>query len=61
MFVGGVVVQHHVDLQIRRYVGIDLLEKLQPLSVPMARLALGDDAAVQNVEGRKQRVVPWRL
>ena len=55
MFVGGVVVQHHMNLQIWCYVGIDLLEKFQPLHVPVARLAMGDDGAVQNVERRKWR------
>ena len=55
MFVGGVVVQHHMDLQIWRDSGIDLFEKLQPLDMPVARLALRDHASVQNVERRKQR------
>ena len=55
MFVGGVVVQHHVDLQIWRYRGIDLLEKPQPLNVPVTCLALRDDTAIQNIERRKQR------
>ena len=53
MFVSGVVVQHHMNLQIWRYVGIDLLQKFQPLHVPVARLALRDDGAVQNVGRRK--------
>lgn len=38
MFVGGVVVQHHINLQIWRYGSIDLLEKFQLLPVPVARL-----------------------
>ena len=40
MLVGGVVVQHHMDLQVSRDVGIDLLEEFQPLNVAVAWLAL---------------------
>ena len=58
VFVGGIVVQNHVNLQNRLYVGIDLLEKLQPLNVPMALLVLRDDRAIENVDCRKQRGRP---
>jgi len=55
MFVGSAVVQHQMNLQIWRYVAVDLLEKFQLLHVPVARLALGGDGTVQNVERLKWR------
>ena len=43
-----------MDLQLRRYAGIDLLEKLQPLNMAVAWLALADDAPIQNIERGNQ-------
>jgi hypothetical protein len=54
MFMGRVVVQHHMNLQIRRDGGVDLLEKVQPPNMPVALLALRDDAAIENIERREQ-------
>ena len=61
MFVGGVVVQHHMILQVGRDVGIDLLEEFQPLNVGVAWLALRDDTASRMLSAANSVGVPWRL
>jgi hypothetical protein len=54
VFVSGVVVNDQVHIEVGRNLCVDVAQKAQKLLVPMARLALGDDAAVGHVERRKQ-------
>ena len=61
MFVGGVVVGDQMQSFLLGRLALDLAQELQPLDVPMAGLALGDDLAVQNMSVANNVVVPLRL
>jgi hypothetical protein len=51
---GGIVVDDQMKVEIGRGLMIDQLEKMQELSVPMARHASPDNPAVQHVQRREQ-------
>jgi hypothetical protein len=55
MFVRGVVVDDQVQIEFGRRLGVDFLEKLQPLLMTMPRHALGDQAAFGQLDRSKQR------
>src|SRR5262245_50346070 len=61
MFVGSVVVDHEVQVDIGRHGGIDALQEAQELLVAMARPALREDLSVGDVECREEgrRAVPF--
>jgi dihydroxyacetone kinase len=54
MLVRPVVINDEMHIEPRRDAGIDLLQEPEKLLVPMARLALGNDLAVGDVECREQ-------
>lgn len=54
VFVSGVVVNDQVHSEVGRNLRVDVAQKAQELLVSMARLALGDDAAIGHIERRKQ-------
>src|SRR5207249_8547485 len=54
-FVGRVVVQHDMDIEIGRHFLFHLVEKLQEFFTSMTRQATADDLAVQDIEGGEQR------
>ena len=54
MLVGGVVVDHQMNLEIGRHVAVDMLQKGQKLLVPVARATLGEHPTVGDVERGKQ-------
>ena len=60
MFVGGVVVDDQMQIQARRSLAIHLAQELQKLFVAVAVEALPNNAAIENVERRKEsrRSVP---
>jgi hypothetical protein len=45
VFVGGVVVNHQVDVESGRHIGVDVPQKAQELLVAMAGATLGEDLA----------------
>ena len=51
MFVGGIVVDHEMDIEIGWHVGVDMTEETQEFLVPMMGLALSEHLAVGDVEG----------
>src|SRR5258708_35911750 len=53
--VGRVIVHDEMNVQIVRDGGFDLIEKLAELCGAMASIALADDPAGCDVEGRKER------
>src|SRR5579872_4754924 len=53
-FMGGVVVNHEMEVEALRGLLIDQPQKAQELAMPMARQASADDLAVQHVERREQ-------
>ncbi len=55
MFVGGVVVHHQVHIDVGQDVAVQVLEKGQEFLMTMAGFALRDHAAIQDVEGGKER------
>jgi hypothetical protein len=55
MFMGGVVIQDHMDQSADRNLGLDLVEEANELLVPVALHALPDDRAIEHVERRKKR------
>jgi hypothetical protein len=59
-FVGAVVVEDEMDVEIRRHLLFHLVEEPDQLFAAMARQATADDLAIQDVEGGKQgsRSVP---
>ena len=54
MFVCGVVIQDQMQVAVGRRLHLDELQKLQPLLMAMTILALSNERAVGDVEGRKQ-------
>ena len=54
MLVGGVVVGDQMDVEIGRDVAVEMIKKGEELLMPMARLALRDDRAVEHVERGEQ-------
>ena len=57
-FVGSVVVHHDVDIDVRWHAGLDDIEEVDEVRCPMTLVALADDAAGTDVEGREQRRCP---
>ena len=55
MLVGGVVVGDQMDRKPGRHIAVEVIKKGAKFLVPMARLALSDDRAVEHVERREQR------
>jgi hypothetical protein len=53
--VGGVVVEGDVDGRADRHLGLDGVEEADKLLVAVPLHVLADDAAVEHVEGGKQR------
>jgi hypothetical protein len=49
VLVRGIVVSDQMQRLILGRLAVDLLEELQPLGVAVARLALGNDLAVQHI------------
>jgi hypothetical protein len=60
MLVGGVVVDDEMDIELGWHVGLDVTQEGEELLMAMAGFALGDDRAVEHVEGGDRVVVPWR-
>ena len=54
VFMRRVVVQHEVDSQVGRHVGIDLFQKLEIFLMTMATLAGREHLACGNIECSKQ-------
>ena len=46
MFVGRVVIDDQMQVQLRRCLGIDLFQELQPLLMPVSWLAFCDDPSL---------------
>ena len=55
MLVSGVVVDDKMDVELGRYIGLDMPQEGEELLMTMAGFALGDDRAVEHVEGSEQR------
>ena len=54
MLVRGVVVDDEMDVELGRHIGLDVAQECEELLVTMAGFALGDDRAVEHVEGGEQ-------
>src|ERR1700731_2914228 len=54
MLVSRVVVSDQVEFKIGRNVSLEMLQKAQEFLMAMARLALGDNPAVDDVQGREE-------
>ena len=54
MLVGGVVVDDEMDVELGRHIGLDVTQEGEELLMTMARFALGEDRAVEHVEGGEQ-------
>ena len=54
MLVGGVVVDDEMDVELGRHIGLDVTQEGEELLMTMAGFALGDDRAVEHVEGGEQ-------
>src|SRR5271167_2783612 len=55
MLMRRVVVSDQVQFKVGRNVSIEMLQKAQEFLMAMARLALGDDSPVDDVERREER------
>ena len=51
ILVGGVVVDDEMDVELGRRIGLDVAQKGEEFLMTMAGFALGDDRAVEHVEG----------
>src|SRR3989442_5260438 len=54
--VGAIVIEDQMDLTAARDRVVNALQELQELAVPMTRQAASNHRAVEDVEGREQRV-----
>ena len=54
MFVGGVIVDDKMHVEILGHTGIDVSQEGEELLMSVARLALGDDFTIGDIECRKQ-------
>ena len=54
VLVGSVVVDDEMDVELDRHIGLDVTQEGQELLMTMARFALGNDRAVEHVEGGEQ-------
>ena len=54
VFVGSVGIDHQMNVQMRRYLSLDVAKKLEKFLRPMARLTLRYDLSALDVERRKQ-------
>ena len=55
MFVRGVVIHDQMQVEIGRSLGVDLLEKLQPLLMAMPQGPFGQDFSIQIIQRREER------
>jgi hypothetical protein len=55
-----VIVDDEVDIECRRYIGVDMFEKVEELLVAMLCATLGEDSRIGDVQGYEQsrRAVP---
>ena len=53
--VGGVVVHHEMDIELRWQVGVDRAQELQELAATVSAVKLSDDLAGGDVQRRKER------
>jgi len=60
MFVGGVVIDDEVNIELCGDAGIQITQEGKELLVSMARLAFGEDGAGGNVKSREEGGGPWR-
>src|SRR5215472_11693047 len=49
VLVRRIVVDHEVDIEIARHIGLDMLQKAEELLAPMAPATLGEHAAIGDV------------
>jgi hypothetical protein len=61
VFVRGVIVDDEVDIEGRRDIGLDMLEKGEELLVAMSCAALRKDPAIGDVRAANRVVVPCRM
>jgi len=54
MFVGGIVVGDQMHREGGGHLVVEMIEKADELLMPVAWLALGDNRAIEHVEGREQ-------
>jgi len=54
MLVGSIVVDDEMDVELGRHIGLDVTQEGEELLMTMAGFALGDDGAVEYVEGGEQ-------
>src|SRR5215831_13914226 len=54
VLVSGVVVEHHMNRLVGRYLALDRVEKADEFLMPMALHAAPDDLAFKDVEGSEQ-------
>ena len=53
--VGGVVIQHEMNLSVFRHNGIDLVQKVAELHRAVSAIALGEHIASGHLQSRKER------
>ena len=61
VFVGAIIIHHHMQPDLAGELRIQTLQKLQKLLVAMARITLTDDLALRNFQGGEQRRRPVAL
>ena len=54
MLMSGVVVDDEMDIELSRHIGLDVPQEGEEFLMTMAGFALGDDRAVEHVEGGEQ-------
>ena len=54
VFVGGVVIEDHVDILVSGHVALDDIEKADELLMTVALHVAADDPAIEDIQGGKQ-------
>jgi hypothetical protein len=55
MLMGGIVVHHQVNVQVRRHVGIQMVEEPQELLMSVSGLAFSQCLSGSDVQGGEER------
>ena len=53
VFVRSIVIHNDVDIEILRYLLLNLLDELQKFLMPVARKAPPNNCTIQNIESRE--------
>lgn len=58
MFMGGIVIDDEMDLQVAWHTGVDMVQEREKFLMAVPPPTLADDRPRRDIQGREQVVVP---